>query len=73
LVPALPRCGQVIYYPRDYGILVVDQTDEPKLRILARKMRRYNPVPSRFGTGSRLIPITTVVEYPVHRNYYLIV
>lgn len=54
--------------PQDYGILVVDQTDEPKLRILARKMRRYNPVPSRFGTGSRLIPITTVVEDPVHRN-----
>jgi hypothetical protein len=54
--------------PQDYGILVVDQTDEPKLRILARKMRRYNPVPSRFGTSSRLIPITTVVEDPVHRN-----
>lgn len=54
--------------PQDYGILVVDQTDEPKLRILARKMRRYNPVPSRFGTGSRLIPITTIVEDPVHRN-----
>jgi hypothetical protein len=54
--------------PQDYGILVVDQTDEPKLRILARKMRRYNPVPSRFGTGSRLIPITTVVEDPIHRN-----
>jgi hypothetical protein len=54
--------------PQDYGILVVDQTDEPKLRILTRKMRRYNPVPCRFGTGSRLIPITTVVEDPVHRN-----
>ena len=54
--------------PQDYGLLVVDQTDEPKLRILARKMRRYNPVPSGFGTGSRLIPITTVVEDPVHRN-----
>lgn len=54
--------------PQDYGLLVVDQTDEPKLRILTRKMRKYNPVPSMFGGGSMSIPITTVVEDPVHRN-----
>jgi len=54
--------------PQDYGLLVVDQTDEPKLRILTRKMRRYNPVPSRYGTRPLSIPTTTIVEDPVHRN-----
>jgi len=54
--------------PQDLGLLVADRTDEKKLRMLVRRMRRYNPVPSRFIVGSRQIPITTVVEDPVHRD-----
>ncbi|MBU1188285.1 MAG: DUF3800 domain-containing protein [Gammaproteobacteria bacterium] len=54
--------------PVDKGLLVVDQTDEVKLRNLSRKMRRYNPVPSAYGQRSIAIPITTIVEDAVHRN-----
>jgi hypothetical protein len=51
----------------DRGLLVVDQTEERKLRGISRRMRRYNPVPSIYG-GARLMPITTLVEDAVHRN-----
>ena len=54
--------------PQDYGLMIVDRTDEKKLRNLYRKMRRYNPVPSVGGVGYRQIPITAVVEDPVHRD-----
>ena len=54
--------------PDDKGLLIVDQTDEVKLRNLSRRMRRYNPVPSAFGQGHFAIPITTIVEDAVHRN-----
>ena len=54
--------------PDDKGILIVDQTDEIKLRNLSRRMRRYNPVPSMFGGPSLATPITTLVEDAVHRN-----
>jgi len=54
--------------PQDFGILITDQTEQQKLRLLARKMRRYNPVPSIFSTAPRPMPITTIVEDPVHRN-----
>lgn len=54
--------------PQDYGVLITDQTDEGKLRLLSRKMRRYNPIPNKSGTGYRDVLITTIVEDPVHRN-----
>lgn len=54
--------------PDDKGLLVVDQTEERRLRGISRRMRRYNPVPSMFGPGARPIPITTLVEDAVHRN-----
>lgn len=54
--------------PDDRGILVVDRTDEVKLRNMTRRMRRYNPVPSLFGGGSLAVPISTLVEDAVHRD-----
>lgn len=33
--------------PQDLGLLVTDKTDEPKLRLLTRRMHRYNPVPGK--------------------------
>lgn len=54
--------------PQDYGVLIVDQTDERKLRGLARQMRVYNPIPSVDGRGYRQLPIKTLVEDAVHRN-----
>jgi len=53
---------------KDKGILVVDRTNEPKLRSLVRKLRRCNPVPSISGGNSRQLPITTLVEDAVHRD-----
>jgi len=52
----------------DRGILVVDRTDEVKLRAMTRRMRRYNPIPSMYGTGTIAKPITTIVEDAVHRD-----
>jgi hypothetical protein len=54
--------------PADLGVLVVDQTDEVKLRGLMRRMRVYNPIPSRFGPVPRSILLTTVVEDAIHRD-----
>jgi hypothetical protein len=53
---------------QDLGLLVVDQTEEAKLRSLTRKMRVYNPVPTMGGTGYRQLPIKTMVEDAVHRD-----
>ncbi len=54
--------------PDDCGLLVVDRTDEVKLRTLTRRMRRHNPVPRAFGEGTFRLPITTLVEDAVHRD-----
>lgn len=54
--------------PEDYGLVIVDKTDEKKLRNLARRMRRYSPIPSISGVGYRHIPISKVLEDPVHRD-----
>ncbi len=52
----------------DLGVLVVDRTDEVKLRSLVRKMRVYNLIPSRFGSAPLHIPLTTLIEDAVHRD-----
>lgn len=54
--------------PDDRGMLIVDRTEELKLRNVTRRMRRYNPVPSMYGSHSVAIPITTLVEDAVHRD-----
>ena len=54
--------------PQDYGVAISDRTDEPKLRKLVRRLRRYNPVPSIGGAGYRQMPLQTLVEDPVHRD-----
>ena len=54
--------------PNERGMIIVDQTDEPKLRRLVRRMRRYNMVPSKLGPGSYSDVVDNIVEDPVHRN-----
>lgn len=54
--------------PQDYGLLIVDRTDEVKLRSLTRRMRVYNPIPNRGGGGYRQVLLTTLVEDAVHRD-----
>jgi hypothetical protein len=50
-----------------HGLIFADQTNEIMLRGLLRKMRAYNPVPSKFG-GVRQILCNQVIEDPVLRN-----
>lgn len=54
--------------PQDLGLLIVDKTDEKKLRHLVRRMRAYNPVPSQFGGSYRHLPLTTVAEDAIHKD-----
>ena len=54
--------------PDDRGLIVTDETDQKRLQDLARRMRRYNPVPSRVVAGYRQLPIDSIVEDPVHRD-----
>ena len=54
--------------PQDYGLLIVDRTDEQKLRALTRRMRRYNPIPARGGGGYRHVLLDTLVEDAIHRD-----
>ncbi len=54
--------------PQDHGLLVVDRTEESKLRAVVRRMRRYNPVPSLYGLPTRQLLLDTLIEDPVHRD-----
>jgi Protein of unknown function (DUF3800) len=54
--------------PQDLGLILVDQTEEKRLRDVLRRMRRFNPVPSMFGVGTRQIPVATIAEDPNPRD-----
>ncbi|MED0660017.1 DUF3800 domain-containing protein [Bacillus smithii] len=49
-------------------ILIPDKTDDKKLKQLVRRMRRYNPIPSRFGGGFRNLPLKYIVEDPYSKD-----
>lgn len=53
---------------REKGLIIVDRTDQGRLRKLLRKMRRYNPVPSMHSTSSRSLALQSIVEDAVHRD-----
>lgn len=50
------------------GMVFPDGLELPKLRALLRRMRRYNPVPSRLGQGYRNLTLTQIVEDPSFRR-----
>jgi hypothetical protein len=55
--------------PQDNFVLVVDRTDEKKLRLLSRRLRKYNPIPSKFmGGATQFKPILALVEDASHRD-----
>ena len=56
--------------PDERGMVFPDHTDDKKLTLLLRQMRRYNPVPHRpeFGVGYRNLPLTQIIEDPSFRN-----
>ena len=55
-------------WTNEFGMIIADRTDEKKLRDLTRKMRHYNPVPSKIGTSARALPLTHIIEDPVLRD-----
>ncbi|MDE2471925.1 MAG: DUF3800 domain-containing protein [Bradyrhizobium sp.] len=63
----LQRFNTELTVNRDLGIVFADDTNEEKIRGLLRKMRVYNPVPSRFG-GSYSAPVTSILEDPIIRK-----
>lgn len=56
--------------PKDHGLVIPDRTDVKKLTRLARKMRRYNPIPNQqsFGQGYRNLTISHIVEDPYFKD-----
>ncbi len=52
------------------GIVLHDSGHEVEVRRLMRRVRTYNPIPSRFGSGSRNLPMTNLIEDPVPRDSF---
>jgi hypothetical protein len=51
----------------EHGTIFADGLPQPKLRLVMRRMRRFNPIPSQFA-GNRNIPATRIVEDPNYRD-----
>ena len=51
------------------GIIFADETADATVRTLVRKMRVYNPVPSRYDPeGYYNLPVRSIIEDPVFRR-----
>jgi hypothetical protein len=56
--------------PDERGMIFPDHTDDKKLTALVRRLRHYNPVPSRYHDppNVRNLPIVTLIEDPNFRE-----
>lgn len=56
--------------PDERGILFPDHTDDKKLELLLRRMRRFNPIPDRseYGMGHRNLAVARIIEDPNFRE-----
>ncbi len=52
----------------DKGMVIVDNTDGPRLRRLVRKMGVHNPIPGMAGMATRNIPLVRMFEDPHHKD-----
>lgn len=52
----------------DRAMIFPDNTDNKRLRMLLRRLRVENPIPSRRGPGWRNLPMAHVIEDPVPRD-----
>lgn len=52
------------------GMVLHDSGHEVEVRKLMRRLRVYNPVPSRFSRDNRNIPLVNLIEDPVPRDSY---
>lgn len=68
------RINRALQDWQTYGILICDQGNEAKFTSLLRRMRRFNPIPSRKGewreTGkpTKNIPIDRILEDPFFKR-----
>lgn len=53
---------------KDWGMIFPDHTDVKRLKLLLRKLRRYNPIPSSYGGPTNNVPVRLVVEDPNFRS-----
>jgi hypothetical protein len=63
----LQRYDNYLKNEKMYGIVISDQTDERLVRGLLRKMKVFNPIPSKFG-GSYQALTDSIVEDPFMRD-----
>lgn len=57
--------------PDDKGMILPDKTDDKKLQMIIRKMRRFNVIPnnqSLYGGGSRNLTLEFIVEDPLFKD-----
>jgi hypothetical protein len=56
--------------PPDMGAILPDDGQTDRLRHLLRKMRAYNPIPTRYPSPSGYLnlPLRHVIEDPLHRD-----
>jgi len=80
--PALPSTGKIsgiawtmflqryenwLLAKQEWGIVVNDEGHEKMTRMLSRKMRVYNPIPSHYG-GYYQAPVVKIIEDPFSRH-----
>lgn len=53
---------------RDQALIVPDNTDQKRLRMLLRKLRAHNPIPQKGRRGWRNAPLVHLIEDPVFRD-----
>lgn len=63
----LQRYENWLISQQDYGIVVNDEGHDKMLRLLIRKMRQYNPIPSHYG-GYYQAPLMKLIEDPFERH-----
>jgi len=56
--------------PDERGMIIPDNSDKKKLTQLVRKMRRYNPIPSKsqYSMGYRNIALSNTIEDPYFKD-----
>jgi len=63
----LQRYENWLLAKQDFGIVVNDEGYEKMTRMLSRKMRVYNPIPSHYG-GYYQAPVLKIIEDPFSRH-----
>lgn len=55
-------------YRRSFGSIYTDATNGENLSRIMRKMSVYNPIPNKWGSGYRDVPVRRVIEDPSQRD-----